>query len=557
MVSKGYLVFFVFLVFLLFSVPVFSQTITILHLNDTHGHIETFGVIANEVNKIRKEKGEKNVLFLHAGDFNTGTPISNLTKAKADIDAFNLMKLDALAIGNHEFDNRLNVLKEQEKRADFPFLACNVYKDDTLLFLPYVIKNINGLKIGIIGVINQETEKIGGKVKGVVFTNAVDAVQKYKKLMEEKENPDLIVVLAHLGDYKKGDRGKYEASRQLADKISGVVIVDGHSHTPLKTPININNSIIVQAGSNGKYLGQLQLDLENKKIIHYKGKLIKIDLNNEKDQRVSAKLKEHKTQMEKEQGFDVDEVILKDNQLNLTLDGARQKDTLLAQIVADAIKVETKADIAFLNGGGIRSQIKKGKITSGDIYNAVSIPNKVVLIKLKGDEIMDILKEAAMLIGKKDGAHLHTSNLTWEYDQGKVENVKVNGEKINSNKIYKVAMTDYMAKGAGYYTKLKKKESEFEKTFEVIGKILIKYFKDHKTQLNDRRFEERNKVILSMNMQKSVSSFLIPILPLELVKEKAGSENRLSNSLIGGVDFNTIWNTSVKICPYDESKSCG
>ncbi len=505
--SKGSLFFLAFFSFLLLSSSVFSQPITILHLNDTHGHTETFGVIANKVKEIRKEKGEDKILFVHAGDFNTGTPISNLTKSNADLDAFNLMKLDVLAVGNHEFDNNLKTLKAQEQKADFPFLACNVYKDDQLIFSPYIMKTINGLKIGIIGVVNQETEKIGARIKNIVFTNAVDEVKKYKQLIEEKENPDLIIVLAHLGDYKDGGRGKYEGSRQLADKIAGVVIIDGHSHTPLKTPKHINNSIIVQAGSKGEYLGQLILDLEDKKIINSKGKLIPINFNDKKDQSVLAKMKEHKDQIKKDHGIDVDEVILKNNQLTLVLEGSKEKDNLLAEIITDAIKFETKADIAFYNGGGVRSDIKKGMITSGDVYNAASVQNKVVMIKLKGNEIMEILKEAAGLIGKKDGAHLHSSNLTWTYNQGKIENVKVNNKPIDYNKIYTVATTDYMAKGTGYYTKLKKTEAEFEKTFEMIGKILLKYFKHQKTQINNYKLEKRNEVILKTDLKDSVSFY--------------------------------------------------
>ncbi|HCO68997.1 MAG TPA: bifunctional metallophosphatase/5'-nucleotidase, partial [Mesotoga infera] len=147
---------------LVMAVFVMAQRLTIVHINDTHGHIWAEGeygglaAVATLINQVRAEN--PNTLFLHAGDINTGVPESDLQDAAPDIVALNLMKVDAVAIGNHEFDNDASVLAKQMEIAHFPFLSANIYKDGEPAFQEYIIKEIAGIKVAIVGFTAQETE---------------------------------------------------------------------------------------------------------------------------------------------------------------------------------------------------------------------------------------------------------------------------------------------------------------------------------------------------------------------------------------------------------------
>ncbi|BDU50802.1 5'-nucleotidase C-terminal domain-containing protein [Haliovirga abyssi] len=514
------------LAMLVVTVGAFSEKITILHLNDTHGHawpyfsypmpnIGGFAAIATKVKEIKKEN--PNTLFLHAGDINTGMPESDLLNAKPDIEALNMMGLNAVAIGNHEFDHTRDVLKKQMKWADFPFLSCNIFKKGDILpyFQPYTTMKVGNLKVAVIGVTTQSTEEIGNPkhVGDLDFRDPIQYVKRYKALLERTYNPDLIIVLSHLG-YFTDKREKYAGSRQLAQAVSGIVIVDGHTHTELDKPVEVNGSIIVQASSWGKFLGRLDLDIENKKIVSYNGKLIKINFKKREKYYVEKdgkKIKKYKY-------YPIGDVIPEDKAVKDMLDKykaeagkglnkpigetkillshgtAETKDNLLAEIITDSIKDFTKADIALQNGGGIRADINPGKISYRDVLTVLPFGNTVFKMNMTGKEVMAVLNYAAGL-PETIGAHLHTAGLTWTNNKGKVENVKVNGEALELNKMYSVAANDYMANGGDGYKTLTVGQNRMD-TGYVLADLVADYIKKIKLIDGDNyKLEVRNTII--------------------------------------------------------------
>ncbi|NIR14461.1 MAG: bifunctional metallophosphatase/5'-nucleotidase, partial [Desulfobacterales bacterium] len=177
----------------------------------------------------------KNVLVLDAGDINTGRPESNLFKARPDIEGYNYIGYDAMALGNHEFDNGPDVLKEQMQLANFPFLSANIKtKQGELLTRPYIIKEFVGFKVAIFGLTTKETEFLShpDNIKGLVFQ---DEVEVAKQLVPElRKQADIVIALVHMGIYNSPKLG----SKRLASEVSGIdLIVDGHSHTKLDAPI--------------------------------------------------------------------------------------------------------------------------------------------------------------------------------------------------------------------------------------------------------------------------------------------------------------------------------
>ena len=247
----------------------------ILYVNDFHGFAEPYkptgsdaplGGIAYLAGAVDRARGKQPSLLLAAGDMIQGNPWANLFRGKSTIDVMNAMKFDAMVVGNHEFDFGPKVLKERMAQARFPLLGANVKGFPALK--PYVIKNLQGVRIAIIGVVTPETPVATHprNVAGLTFSTPESAVKKY--LPELKGRADIIIVLSHCG---------FQADKELAARVPGIdVIVGGHSHTKILQPELVGQTIIVQAWEHAKALGVLNLQVKDGKIIGFDGALQEI-----------------------------------------------------------------------------------------------------------------------------------------------------------------------------------------------------------------------------------------------------------------------------------------
>lgn len=495
-----------------FSALIFASTVelTILHLNDTHGHawpfsewrnpsIGGFAAIATLLDEIRKEVSEKGgyTLFLHAGDLNTGVPESDLLDAEPDIVALNMMGLDVMVIGNHEFDNPVETLLGQMAKADFPFISANIaFSDNGMpLFQPYVIKNFNGFKVAILGLTTKTTEIIGNPkfIQGFDFLDPIAVAKFYVPILRKKA--DFIVALTHLGiDLDDKPNDPYGGSVSLAKSVDGIdVIVDGHSHTLLDKPLVINDTLIVQAGEWGKYLGRLDLIIEDGKIRYAEFKPIPINLKKYLGKDENGKDKYEYIWKEIPEKPEIKEVLDKYKEkgaekLNEPIGETkvffdnkyvRVKDNILAHLITDAVKWKTGADVVLQNGGGIRAAIKPGVITYRDILTVLPFGNTVVMLEMTGEQLLKVLEYAANIPDGK-GAKLQVAGLSWvEKEDGVISDVKVNGEPIDPNKVYKVATNDYMANGGDGYTMLKDITNRYD-TGYVLADVVKEYIQNLK-----------------------------------------------------------------------------
>lgn len=467
---------------ILVTILSFATKLTILHINDTHGHawsfnetnnpnIGGFAAIATIVEEVRKEVESQGgyVLFLHAGDINTGVPESDQLDAAPDIVALNLMKLDAATFGNHEFDKPKTILAKQIALANFPFVSANFTDPEGVVKTkPYIIKDFRDLKVAIFGLTTEETAILEPiHLNGATFTNAV---QKSKDLLPElKTKADIIIALAHLGWEPEGE-GK-TTSKQLAQLVDGIdVIIDGHSHTKFENAQFVNNTIVTQAWEWGRYVGRLDLEIQNGKIVSWSWKAIPVNLKNYKGKDAEGKDIYEFVGKPYEENFYVKTVLsyfksLGSEKLDtvigetkILLDGeranVRSKSTNLANMICDSMIWKVNADLALNNGGGIRASIKPGKITIRDVLTVLPFGNTLYVIKMTGEQIMKVLEYAAT-IKEGQGAFLQTGGLTWKSVEGKVVEAKINGEPLNLGKLYTVVTNDYMAQGGDGYTMLK------------------------------------------------------------------------------------------------------
>lgn len=256
------------------SVLFAQKKITILHTNDTHSRIEPLpetdkyapnkaGVVrrSNYIDKVRKEN--KNVLLFDAGDFVQGTPYYNLFKGEVETKAMNLMKYDAVTLGNHELDYGLEGLKEILGWAEFPIVSSNYDFSETIikdLVKPYITIVKEGVKIGIIGLnVNPSGLIATSNYTNMGFLDPLETGNKLAQKLKNEDKCDIVICLSHLG---------YISDKKLAEKSSNIdIIIGGHSHTYMKEPDIIKNAdgediVIYQTQGRGVYVGRIDIELE-------------------------------------------------------------------------------------------------------------------------------------------------------------------------------------------------------------------------------------------------------------------------------------------------------
>lgn len=225
-----------------------AQDLTILHLNDTHSHIEPErmgdinghgGIIeqAAYITEVREEMGKKNVLLLHAGDFSQGTSYFTELKGQIEIDNLNAVGYDVVTLGNHEFDNGMVALAGRLRQLDCPVVCANYDWTGTPLegiVKPYAIVKKAGKKIGVIGILTDVSTVVDKSLnQGLVYMDPVPVTQKYVDYLRNEKKCDMIICLTHLGD--KGSKASGVAIDQtLVAGTTGVdIVVGGHAHTEL------------------------------------------------------------------------------------------------------------------------------------------------------------------------------------------------------------------------------------------------------------------------------------------------------------------------------------
>jgi 2',3'-cyclic-nucleotide 2'-phosphodiesterase (5'-nucleotidase family) len=283
------------IVFLTLLFPVQGATarrsfhLTILHSNDFHGHNPAS--LARQATLIKGIRAkELNVLVLNGGDVFTRGKYQYRFFGELEFAALNVMGTDALTLGNNEFKATQNLAAQQYlfariNQAKFPVLCANVLLEKGGTYLPkvkpYTVINVNGVKVGILGVSTKEIREYG-QAKGFVVLDPIKtAVNIYPKVAARS---DLVIALTHIG---------YRQDRILAEAVPGLAaIVGAHSHTILKTPVKVGNTPIAQAGDHGKYLGRLDLFFENAgrgwALKSIKGQLLLIDKSIKKDPEIKA-----------------------------------------------------------------------------------------------------------------------------------------------------------------------------------------------------------------------------------------------------------------------------
>lgn len=460
-----------------------EHELVLLHTNDSHRSIlsvDSLGGMAERATFIRMVREHyPGVLLVDAGDINTGQAISNMFDACPDIEAYNYMGYDAVTVGNHEFDKPLAILLQQMQWANFPFIISNIDYQGKGLGKKYLVKKINGIRVGMFGLTTKNTENISVNAKGVNFRDEVESAREMMAVLKA-QNVDLIVGLVHLG-FTESIPG-FITSCKLAEQVSGIdILIDGHSHSYIETPVKVNDTWIVTANQSGRFVGKGILKVKRGQLVALDWKPVKIK-GFQPDSLLLQHLKPYVEAANKDLqtviGEAKDEFVLFVNGENI----ARYQETALGDLVADALKWKAdelglNIDFALTNSGGLREGLAAGKITKGEILSILPFANELEVITMKGVDVRRLFDFVVSVV-PGNGAFAQISRevkVAYDRKTQQVTSLLIGGKPVEDDRIYHMATCDYVAAGKDGYAAGLDHVIRQEKTSHLLSDVLMEY----------------------------------------------------------------------------------
>ncbi|WP_081832744.1 bifunctional metallophosphatase/5'-nucleotidase [Oribacterium sp. P6A1] len=494
----------------------------ILFTSDVHcGIDEGFGYAGLAAIRDKLESEGYETILVDDGDAIQGEAVGTLTKGENIVRIMNKLNYDLAIPGNHEFDYGMdNFLELAENEAEYKYICCNFTKNDKLVFEPYAIKEIAGMKIGFVGVttptsITTSTPKYFQDDKGNYIYGFLqdDTGQKVYEAVQKavddvrKEGADLVYVIGHMGLYDTYSPWTY---KDIIEHTEGIdVFLDGHSH---------DTEQIVMKDKSGKEVTRsavgTKLNCIGYSHISADKKVLKTDVWSwpNKDSApallgINNEIGDMVQEVKAELGEKMNEVVAKTD-VELTVNDPKETDnngnpirmvrraeTNLGDFCADAYRWSSGADIAIANGGCIRANIEKGDITYGNIIDVFPYGNMVSMIEVTGQQILDALEWGARSIPDECGGFLQVSGLSYEVNtkidspciaddhsmfvgikgERRVQNVLVGDKPIDPKATYTLACHDYTIQDKGDGFTMFDGDKVIEDRFKLDNQVLIEY----------------------------------------------------------------------------------
>ncbi len=421
--------------------------ITLAHHNDSHGHyLEDeqgrggFPKIKSLFKKIKPD------LYLHSGDINTGPYESDFFQAEPDILALNNLGLHAMTLGNHDFDITLKDLKKQEKKAKFPFLSANIVdENNNLVYKPYVILFVKGLRVAIIGLTTEETLLTSNYFKDTSY-KIEDPLKSLQKILPEiKKKSDIRILLSHLGsEEKRPNITRDEDIAQDLKKDDLHFILGGHTSQIFKEPKIINGIRISQAGCCNHFLSSLSFTWFKQEITFFHYQIHSIDKNISEDYFLKKNLLTYRKKCLKHQ-----EMVhgLSKVKIETTRGELKKKSHPYGTFIAKSLK--QKGHFSFINGGGIRhilNQKPPYNIREMELYQIFPFPNKVCSTKTKVKNFISYYKKI-LLSGKTFPHFSHQITL-------RPDGIHVGNNFFHHEEDLVFETTDFLLEGGDYYPRV-------------------------------------------------------------------------------------------------------
>ncbi|WP_010651887.1 5'-nucleotidase C-terminal domain-containing protein [Oceanobacillus massiliensis] len=451
----------------------------LLSMNDLHGKIDQeymldpdgdgtsdmYGRMDYTASAIKeREQDNENTLLVHAGDMIGGSsPVSGLLQDEPTVEIMEELGFDVGTVGNHEFDEGLPELLRMIEGGEhpeglgtanydgmnFPVLCANcVYEDTGERFLdPYTIEEVDGEKIGFIGVNTQETVNMvmPASLENIAFTDEAQAVNEAAAELKE-QGVEAIIVLAHMPAYQSGEEATGEAA-ELANTVDDAVDVIFAAHNHAVNNAVVDNKLIVQASEYGKAFADVDLEIDRTTgdIVNKEAEVVFVKQEDYTPEETVAET----LQFYAEQIAPIINEVVGYNAQDLVGDYTNDGDHGLGNLIADGMNWAMESDFAMMNGGGIRDDLLAGEVTWGDLYNIQPFGNTLMMVEIKGADLYPIINEQ---LDPSYGPDYSISGLhyTWNRELNEVVDITFpDGTPIDEDATYTLTVNNYMGTSEG------------------------------------------------------------------------------------------------------------
>ncbi|MEC0242389.1 bifunctional UDP-sugar hydrolase/5'-nucleotidase [Paenibacillus dokdonensis] len=463
-----------------------NTKLTLLQQNDTHGCLEAhpeffwhsdrpvyrnaggFDRIASYVKQLRKRSS--NVLFVDGGDVFHGTAPLVLSEGNMMTELLNAMGLDAMVPGNWDYAYGPEQLHRLSTQLKFPVLAANLHSNDpNLIYEPYVIKEFQGCRVGIVGLTYPHVHETmpPSFSEHVKFTLGTTELTTLIPRLRAEEHVDLIVVLSHMG---------LPLDIKLASLVPGIdILLSGHSHDRIERPIVTNGTFIVQSGANGSFIGRIDLEYDGTRITEIRHELVTLFEDEYASDPETADI------IQRIISPYADILSPAAGKLMTPLHRMTLNEAPMDRLITDAYKHATGADVTFSHGWRYGAPVLPGTLATKDLYNIIPTNPRIFMMELEGKDILNALEtnlEQVMApdpFQQKGGYLLRSSNLAMAFKPynprgHRIQHIEIGGRELDLHKTYRVA-------GGG--EQVLKKYKEGRKLLEIDAHEAIRAYLDH------------------------------------------------------------------------------
>ena len=497
-----------------------EESIYVLYTNDVHCEVSGYPALAAYRAQLL-ENGE-NVVTVDAGDAIQGEAIGAQTKGSAIIDIMNTVGYDYAIPGNHEFDYSLSTFLDLTKNADFTYLSANFVDLQTgsTVFTPYAVKDFDGKKAAFIGICTPETytkstpvyfqDENGNYLYSFSENTFYETIQNTIDQARE-DGADIVIAVGHLGI--NGMASGWKSTDVIANTTGIDAFIDGHSHETIANSIYQNKDgedvTLTSTGSKFDNFGIMEIQMDASNDISVTTQLLHpSEVTYDSSEAASEAYHSVQNKIDHyNQELSYLYEVLGTAETELTINNAegvrriRSGETNLGDFVADAYRSICQADIALVNGGGIRASISAGDVTRKSLMDVNPWDNAMCVIEASGQQILDALEHGARNLPEENGGFLQVSGLTYDIDTWKespviideqgmfqsidpakerrITNVKVNGQALDPDKMYTVCGSVYTLQNSGDgFTMFKNDKVVAQDNLPTDAAMLISYFTD-------------------------------------------------------------------------------
>jgi 5'-nucleotidase/UDP-sugar diphosphatase len=439
-----------------------NATLTLLHFNDIYEITPAGGQggLAELMTLLRRERAEhKNTLTTVAGDFLSPSILSGITKGAQMVDLFNAIGVDLVSFGNHEFDFGPEVLTQRIAEAKFPWLGTNVSDaagKPVAGSVTTLMKEVEDVRVGFLGIVTPHTAMMSSGGASMHFADPIATARAAVEQLR-KDGAHVVIALTHLG---------IEEDLALIDAVKGIdVVLGGHDHDPIT--YYEHGVLVHKSGSDAHFLGAIDLDIRTEKTakgpvttIHPSWRML-ANAGIAPDPTVAVTVKKWTERLDAELGQVVGTV---GTDLDSRVDTVRTAEARIGDLIADALRDDLAADVAMINGGGIRGNrlhAAGATLTRKDILAELPFGNLAMLIELRGADLLAAIENGVGKVEEKAGRFPQISGMRIVYDakgepDHRVRSVLVGGHPLDPAALYRVATIDFLIGGGDGYTALGK-----------------------------------------------------------------------------------------------------